>query len=231
MNTLAVYGLLALTTAPPLVPNAALLAWAGVLAADGDLHLALVLPVVAGSALLGDLLLHLAARRFGRPARAWMGRRARRRAFLERTSLLVDRYGVPFVAGVRFLPAGRVAAALVTGVVRYPVRRYLLGCAIAETLWASYSVGVGYLGTTATHSFVPALALSIGLSALVCGATALVQHVALRHLAVRSAQQVEAGEGGEDKGETGEEGAVEAVDAAAAEVGAQQDGGQENGVQ
>ncbi|MFI9027520.1 DedA family protein [Streptomyces sp. NPDC053560] len=231
MNALAMYGLLALTTAPPLVPNAALLAWAGVLAADGDLHLALVLAVVAGSALLGDLLLHLAARRFARPVRAWANRRPRRRTLLERTSLLVDRYGVPFVAGVRFLPAGRVAAALVTGLVRYPVRRYLLGCAIAETLWASYSVGLGYLGTTATRSFVPALALSLGLSAVVCGVTALVQHVALGRPPARSAEQVEAGERGEEKGEPGEEGQVDAVDAATAEAGTEQNGGKQDGVQ
>lgn len=231
MNALAMYGLLALTTAPPLLPNAALLAWAGVLAARGSLNLALVLAVVAASAVAGDLALHVIARRFGGPVRAWMDRRARRRLFLARTSLLIGRYGVPFVAGVRFLPAGRVAAALVTGIVRYPVRRYLLGCAIAETLWAAYSVGIGYLGIAATGAFLPGLALSVGLSAAVCGVTALAQHLVVRRLAGRSAEEADAAKGGEDQGDAGEELLIEPVDAAAAEAGTEEDGGQEDGVQ
>ncbi|WP_275464604.1 hypothetical protein [Streptomyces noursei] len=69
-GTLALYGLLALTTLPPLVPNSALLVSTGVLASEGRVALPLVLVVVAGSALLGDVLMYLAARRFGRPVRA-----------------------------------------------------------------------------------------------------------------------------------------------------------------
>ncbi|MGG7573702.1 DedA family protein [Streptomyces sirii] len=74
MDVLALYGLLVLTTLPPLVPNSALLVSAGVLASRGELFLPQVLLVVAGSAVLGDLLMYLAARRFGEPVRAWMRR-------------------------------------------------------------------------------------------------------------------------------------------------------------
>ena len=52
------YALLAATTAPPLVPNSVLLVTGGVMAAEGHLNLALVLLVVAGSAVLGDLAMH-----------------------------------------------------------------------------------------------------------------------------------------------------------------------------
>ena len=57
-HVLWAYGLLAATTAPPLVPNSVLLVTGGVMAAEGHLNLALVLLVVAGSAVLGDLVMH-----------------------------------------------------------------------------------------------------------------------------------------------------------------------------
>ena len=61
--------------------------------------------------------------------------------------------------GVRFLPSGRVIGGLAAGVVRYPVRRYAIGAGVAETVWASYSVGAGYFsGRAASNSFY-ALAL------------------------------------------------------------------------
>ncbi|MBZ4015805.1 DedA family protein [Streptomyces purpurogeneiscleroticus] len=180
MNALAIYGLLALTTAPPLLPNAALLAWAGTLAAHGTLHLPVVLLVVAGSAVAGDLVLHVMARRFGGPARRWLQRNDRRRAILDRASAQLERHGVPFVAGLRFLPAGRIAGALATGVVRYPVRRYLLASLIAESVWATYSVGAGYLGRAAAGGLLPALVLAVGVSLTVAAAGALVPVVSSR---------------------------------------------------
>src|SRR4051812_30924779 len=137
MDVLALYGLLVLTTLPPLVPNSALLISAGVLASRGELFLPQVLLVVAGSALLGDLLMYLAARRFGEPVRSWMRRHPRRRALLEWTSQRIQRYGVPFVIAVRFLPSGRIAGALASGVLRYPRHKYALGAGIAELTWAT----------------------------------------------------------------------------------------------
>ncbi|WP_274915637.1 DedA family protein [Streptomyces sp. WZ-12] len=172
---LALYGLLALTTLPPLVPNSAVLVSAGVLASEGHTVLPLVLVTVAGSALLGDMLMHLAARRFGGPVRAWLLRRPRRRAALEWTARHIRRHGVPFVVAVRFLPSGRIAGALASGALRYPPRKYLLGAGLAESLWATYSVGLGYLGTAAAGNRLYAAAIGIGVSVLVATAGTAVQ--------------------------------------------------------
>ncbi|MFE7317111.1 DedA family protein [Streptomyces sp. NPDC057555] len=174
-GTLALYGLLALTTLPPLVPNSGLLVSAGVLASEGHAVLPLVLAIVAGSALLGDLLMYLVARRFGGPVRAWMLRRPRRRAALEWTARRVRRHGVPFVIAVRFLPSGRIAGPLTCGVLRYPVRRYLVGAGLAESLWAAYSVGLGYLGSAAAGNRLYAAAIGIGVSVLVAAAGTVVE--------------------------------------------------------
>ncbi|EOT06088.1 DedA family protein [Streptomyces noursei] len=190
-GTLALYGLLALTTLPPLVPNSALLVSTGVLASEGRVALPFVLVVVAGSALLGDVLMYLAARRFGRPVRAWMLRRPSRRAALAWTSRRIRSHGVPFMIAVRFLPSGRIAGALACGVLHYPLRKYLIGAGLAESLWATYSVGLGYLGSAAAGNPFYAAAIGIGVSALVAAAGAAVQWVvhrrALRARAARRA--------------------------------------------
>ncbi|MGP4003048.1 DedA family protein [Streptomyces sp. 8N706] len=175
MDVLWTYALLALTTVPPLLPNSGLLVAAGVLASRGSLDIALVLFVVAGSALLGDLLMNLSGRRFSGPVQGWMGRNRRRTVLLEWTTARIQRYGVPFVIASRFLPGGRLVAALAAGVVRYPVRRYLIGAGVAEALWATYSVGLGYLGSAAAGEPLYAVALGIGVSVLVAGAGGLVQ--------------------------------------------------------
>ncbi|WP_234018743.1 MULTISPECIES: VTT domain-containing protein [unclassified Streptomyces] len=171
------YAVLAATTAPPLVPNAALLVTGGVLAAQGRLSLALVLLVVAGSALVGDLLIHRTGRAVSGKVLTRLYRRPRRRALLEWASVRIRRHGVPFVIAVRFLPSGRVVGGLSAGIVRYPARRYLIGAGVAEAVWATYSVGLGYFGGLAVSDSLYAVALGLGVSLAVAGVGSVAQMV------------------------------------------------------
>ncbi|WP_335977952.1 DedA family protein [Streptomyces sp. CA2R106] len=176
-NVFWAYALLAATTAPPLVPNAVLLVTGGVMAAEGRLSIALVLLVVAGSAVVGDMLLHRAGRALSGRVLHRMRRRPRQAALLKWAALRIQRHGVPFVIGVRFLPSGRVIGGLAAGVVRYPARRYAVGAGVAEAVWASYSVGAGYIsGRAASNSFY-ALSLGLGISLLVAGVGTVAQWV------------------------------------------------------
>lgn len=171
------YALLAATTAPPLVPNAVLLVTGGVLAAEGRLSLPLVLLVVAGSAMLGDLLIHRTGRAMSGRVLTRMQRRPRQAALLKWAALRIQRYGVPFVIAVRFLPSGRIVGGMGAGIVRYPARRYAIGAGIAEVVWASYSVGAGYVsGEAASNSFY-AVSLGLGISLLVAGIGTLAQWI------------------------------------------------------
>ncbi|BBA97510.1 hypothetical protein RVR_3289 [Actinacidiphila reveromycinica] len=179
-NVLWAYALLAATTAPPLVPNAVLLVTGGVMAAEGRLSIALVLLVVAGSAVMGDMLLHRTGRALSGRVLNRMRRRPRQAALLKWAALRIQRHGVPFVIGVRFLPSGRVIGGLAAGVVRYPARRYVIGAGVAEAVWASYSVGAGYIsGRAASNSFY-ALSLGLGISLLVAGVGTVAQWVSRR---------------------------------------------------
>ncbi|MEW2217834.1 VTT domain-containing protein [Streptomyces sp. NPDC006990] len=181
LMTLAVVGL---TTLPPLVPNSALIAAAGALAATGRIPLPLVLLTVAGSALAGDALMYGLGRRTGARLRRRLSR-GRRRAALEWTQERVGRYGVPFVIAVRFLPSGRVVGGLATGAVGYPVRRFLLGSGLAELLWAVYSVGVGYWGGRALAGTLSGALIGIGASAVLAAAAGAVQRLLRRRAPAR----------------------------------------------
>lgn len=171
------YALLAATTAPPLVPNAVLLVTGGVMAAEGRLNLALVLLVVAGSAVVGDMLIHRTGRALSGRVLKRMQRRPRRVALLNWAALRIQRHGVPFVIGIRFLPSGRVIGGLAAGVVRYPARRYALGAGVAEAVWATYSVGVGYFSGQAASNDFYALTLGVSISIAVAGLGTLAQWI------------------------------------------------------
>ncbi|GGO88724.1 DedA family protein [Wenjunlia tyrosinilytica] len=179
-NALLAYGILGVTTAPPLIPNSAILVTGGVLAARGDLNILAVLAVVAMSAVLGDMLIHRGGAAMSNSVLSRVYRRPRRRALMEWAALRIERHGVPFVIGMRFLPSGRVFGGLAAGVIRFPARRYLFGALIAEGVWASYSVGLGYFGGRVTSNSFYAVGLGIGVSAAVATIGAVAQWAARR---------------------------------------------------
>lgn len=179
-NQIWAYAILAVTTAPPLVPNSALLVTGGLLAARGELNIVAVLLVVAVSALLGDAVIHRGGRAMRGAVVRRLYRRPRRGAALEWATGQIQRHGVPFVIGFRFLPSGRLWGGLAAGVVRYPARKYLLGAVIAEGVWATYSVGLGYFGGRATSNTLYAVAVGIAVSLLVAGIGTFVQVVLQR---------------------------------------------------
>jgi membrane-associated protein len=130
----------------PIVPSETAVITAGVVAADGDLSLAVIIPAAAAGAFLGDNTAYLLGRRFGSRAteRFFRGERARRRiAWADEQ--LQERGGELILIG-RFIPGGRTAVALSSGTLRYPWRRFLLFDAAAALLWASYSALIGYYG-------------------------------------------------------------------------------------
>lgn len=130
----------------PLVPSETAVITAGVVAAAGDLSLALIIPLAAAGAFLGDNTAYLIGRRFGARAtqRFFPGEKARRRIEWA-DEQLKERGGELIVVG-RFIPGGRTAVALSSGTLRYPWRRFIMFDATAALVWASYSALLGYYG-------------------------------------------------------------------------------------
>ncbi|MGW6403272.1 DedA family protein [Streptomyces sp. NPDC055134] len=169
------YAILAVTTLPPLLPNAVLLITGGMLAARGEMSLVLVLLSVAGSALAGDVLIHRFGWFAGRRVRGGAAGRGRRGELFDWAAARVQRGGIPFVVGVRFLPSGRLLGGLAAGAARYPARKFAIGAALAEVVWAACSVGVGYFGGAVSDDPVHSVAIGIGLSVAVGAVAALAQ--------------------------------------------------------
>ena len=144
---LAIFGIAALDAVLPIVPSEAAVITAGVLAADGDLLVVLVIVAAAAGAILGDncsyLVGHLVGRRTSR--RLLRGERGRRS--LEWAERTLRRRGGLLIVLARFIPMGRTATTLTAGVVDYPwLPRFLPFAALGGIVWATYSALLGFFG-------------------------------------------------------------------------------------
>jgi membrane protein DedA with SNARE-associated domain len=158
----------------PIVPSETAVITAGVVAADGDLSLALIIPLAAAGAFLGDNTAYLLGRRFGTRAteRFFRSERARRRiAWADEQ--LEERGGELIMVG-RFIPGGRTAVALSSGTLRYPWRRFIMFDAAAALIWASYSALIGYYGGQ-TFEGLWGLALALAIAFAVVGGIELIR--------------------------------------------------------
>ncbi|MGP3924878.1 DedA family protein [Streptomyces sp. 8N616] len=182
-GALWMYAVLALATALPLLPNSAILAGAGALAAVGRLQLSLVLLVPLAGAIAGDLAVYWAGTRARGRVLGWVVRNPRRRAAMGWAASRVGRHGVPAVIAMRFVPSGRFVGGLTTGIVGFGRRRYLLGAGVAELIFVSYTVGLGYTGGLVAASSGSALIIGPGVSLLVAGVAAAAQGMSCRRAA------------------------------------------------
>jgi membrane-associated protein len=155
----------------PIVPSETSVIAAGVLAADGDLNLALVIVCAATGAVLGDNISYMIGRTVGEWAaeKLFAGRRRRHLDRAER--LLVERGGYLIVVA-RFIPGGRTAATLAAGTLGMPWRRFIVFDAVAGAFWGNYAALLGSLGGKAFENeplkgFLVAFAIAFGIAVAV----------------------------------------------------------------
>ncbi len=175
-SALHLYALLLLVTVPPMIPNSALLAGAGALAATGSLNLPLLATITLAGTVLGDLAVYGVGRKWSGRATIWLSRSPRRRSTLAWMTDRIQQYGVPSVIGVRFVPGGRGMGAITAGIVDLPFRRFLLAACLSEIIFVTCTIGLGYLGGRLVPSGGPtALLIGPAVSLLVAGVTLVVQ--------------------------------------------------------
>lgn len=150
----------------PILPSGVLVvsaATAGSAGTSGDMLDILVLLACAASAsCLGDLLAYRLAWHGG----PWFHRRlaASRRLKLahERLGLVLTGGGGALVVLARFAPAGRSVVSLGAGAARRRPREFLPWSALAGVCWATYSVGLGWIGGTWLGASWFGTAMSLG---------------------------------------------------------------------
>lgn len=130
----------------PLVPSETMVIIGGVAAGRGDQLLIFVILAGALGAFAGDNL----AYQLGRSAEGWLRRTifrseagAKRLAWATRQ---LDIRGGLLLVTARFIPGGRTAVTIASGVTRQPRRRFILWDALAATIWATYAALLGYIG-------------------------------------------------------------------------------------
>ncbi|MBN6035996.1 DedA family protein [Amycolatopsis sp. 195334CR] len=133
----------------PFMPSETTVLTVAVLLGQATGSLVALAVLAAAGALAGDCLSHAIGRRAGPRALARLqrGDRGRRRYEWVRDKLV--RHGTTLIIAGRYLPGGRVAVGLATGSLRYPLRRFVALDALGASIWAVYSVLVGYLGGAA----------------------------------------------------------------------------------
>ncbi|MFG2141334.1 DedA family protein [Streptomyces sp. NPDC048650] len=173
LTVLLVSGLDALL---PFMPSETTVVCVAVLIGPRPPQLALLAAVAAAGALAGDCLGYAVGRRAGPRATTRLLRGARGRDRMRRARAMVERHAATLVIAGRFLPGGRVVAALCTGGAGFPLRRFVLLDALGATLWALFSTALGGLGGAAlTASPVRALLLASGAGLLVAVGAAVLR--------------------------------------------------------
>lgn len=147
----------------PLIPSETIVITASVLAAQGELLIWAIVPLVALGAFLGDNLCYLLGRRIGDPVADRLFKGEKGQARLRWAERALCRRGAILIAVGRFIPGGRTVTTFAAGTLEMPYRQFVVADACAAALWALYVSMLGYLGgETFKHSLWLPLATSLG---------------------------------------------------------------------
>lgn len=130
----------------PVVPGEAAVITAGAYAMVQDSPHALILLLVTGiGAVAGDITAHHVGRGAG-PVTRWLRRSHAGDALLSWARTGLEKRGGMLIIGARFIPGGRTATSIASGMIRYPRPLFAGFALLAATAWALYNVGIGMAG-------------------------------------------------------------------------------------
>jgi len=179
------------------IPGETGLIAAAVLASTGKLEIAIVIPIAAAAAIVGDNIGYLIGRKGGR----WLLERpgpfhSQRRNVLVVGEPFFERHGPKAVFFGRFLLGLRVWASWLAGATRMDWRSFVLWNALGGITWAT-AIGLlaYYLGHSASNA-VQAFGIYGLVAVLLAIGSALVMHLRHRQRTARANGQPPAGEDG-----------------------------------
>lgn len=162
----------------PLVPSETAVIIGGVAAGMGEQNLLLVIACGALGAFLGDNTAYL----IGRYCSPWIQRRADRRVKTARRLGWADnqirRRGGPLLITARFIPGGRTALTVSSGLTRQPHPWFARWVAAAALIWATYAAGLGAIfGKRFQDDHTVAFLLAFGAALSITIIIEMVRHV------------------------------------------------------
>jgi membrane-associated protein len=130
----------------PLIPSETIVITASVLAAQGDLLIWGIVPMVAVGAFLGDNVSYFLGRKVGDPIADRLFDDDEGQARLTWAEEALRRRGAILIGVGRFIPGGRTATTFAAGTLEMPYRQFAVADAFAAVIWAVYVSMLGYLG-------------------------------------------------------------------------------------
>ncbi|MEY2581259.1 MAG: rane-associated protein [Ilumatobacteraceae bacterium] len=151
----------------PVVPSETCVIIGGVAASQGHQSIYAVIAAGAVGAFLGDNSAYF----IGLRASGWFRRRAERKskfaAKLAWADAQIKHRGGLLLITARFIPGGRTALTLSSGITRQKRAWFIRWVALATVIWATYAAMLGYIGGAAfeeshTKAFLLAFGMAIG---------------------------------------------------------------------
>jgi membrane-associated protein len=143
----AIFAVAAIDAFFPLVPSETVVITGGVLAAAGDLSLALVILTASTGAIVGDNISYFLGH--------WLGEHTVKRVFKGEKShrafdwaeRQLEQRGTYLIIVARFIPGGRTATTFSAGYIQtFPWRRFIAADILAGFIWGTYAACLGYFG-------------------------------------------------------------------------------------
>jgi membrane-associated protein len=145
----AVAGIVFVDDFIPVAPGDTAMITAGILAANDQLALPLVIAAGILGGIAGDNLFYLLGRRYGPAVASWLGRRRRLGNAYRWSMTQIQARGPTIILVGRFVPGFRTATTFASGVASLRFRRFFFADALAACAWAGYTALLGYLGGSA----------------------------------------------------------------------------------
>ncbi len=164
----------------PIVPSETMVIIGGVAAGRGDHWLVAVIAAGAIGAFLGDNTAYLIGDRMSGFIQRRATERPKLQHRLEWASEQIRVRGGLLLITARFIPGGRTALTVTSGVTNQPRRWFMGWVALAVVIWATYAALLGYIGGQAfednhTLAFLVAFSTALAMTGLI----EIVRH--LRH--------------------------------------------------
>ncbi|NNE10704.1 MAG: DedA family protein [Ilumatobacter sp.] len=156
----------------PIVPSETMVIIGGVAAGQGEHFLLTVIAAGAVGAFLGDNTAYLIGSRMS----GFIQRRADKRPTLQRrldwARLQIRLRGGLLLVTARFIPGGRTALTVTSGITHQDKRWFMGWVALAVSIWATYAALLGFVGGKAfednhTLAFLVAFGAAIGITLLI----------------------------------------------------------------
>ena len=175
---LVIFGIAFLDSVIPIVPSETAVIIGGVAAGQGDQKLLLVILAGASGAFLGDNTAYLIGRRFS----PWIQRRAERKPKtakrLDWAANAIRQRGGLLLITARFIPGGRTALTISSGLTHQPHGWFAAWVAVAALIWATYAAVLGAIfGQQFQDNHTAAFLLAFGCAVSITILVEVVRHV------------------------------------------------------